>query len=259
MSERIRFTKWALAMAGVSVVLSAVLLFLFRNDAIPLINLWVDVVVGIFTVWGLWWAATEFAESVVKPAVRLLPGNANNPLMNEYYDPIPGSLSGVRAYSLVKHPPFRVVGWQEMVTGASSSIRTWSYHPHVACGIYLENEAARAARHVRLVLRVRVAPPPSFCEFVHGPYSIKNPRALGEYDSDTDYTTVSAQFAEDLVVYESPVLVGQLLLCWDDDLGVEQLPHNLHLDYDVYTLDGTSHGQAVLTMQWNVYREQQAD
>lgn len=42
------------------------------SNRVALFNLLVDIAVGTFTVWGLYWAATEFAESRREPVLRLI-------------------------------------------------------------------------------------------------------------------------------------------------------------------------------------------
>ena len=82
------FVASVLVMAVVSVCIGVLMLFLpgpacllklERSDRIALFSLWMDIVIGGFTIWGLKWAASEFAEFAAKPNLRLFPGEGNSP------------------------------------------------------------------------------------------------------------------------------------------------------------------------------------
>lgn len=212
-----------------------------RLIGIGCLNFLVDIAVGFFTVWGLYWAASEFTESAVKPVLHLLPGRAEHPFQG-------GTIT--ERYTLLRNAPFHIVGCKNV--GVKGSLH---YHPTVACGIYLENEKSRAGRYVRLVIRVHASPEPQSCEFAHADFAgdAKGTKILpGKRDPDTGHLKVSAQFAEELVVYQSPVDVGELSLCWPKGLTEEELPTSVILDYDAYALDGKpSHGKVELVVaEW---------
>jgi len=74
---------------------------------------------------------------------------------------------------------------------------------------------------------------------------------LGELEAEGGCFTLAIQFTGQLVVYQSPVQVGELFLRWQEGLTDEQLPKSVVLDYDAYTLDGDSCGKIELPIaEW---------
>ena len=120
------------------------------SESVSCFNLLVDIFVGIFTVWGLFWAASEFAQSAVKPVLHLLPGRQEKAQKPDY------SSFTAKEFPLMREPPFLLPGWYGWA-GTQSPERD----PYVECGLYLENETSRAGRYVRLVMHVLADPPPS--------------------------------------------------------------------------------------------------
>jgi hypothetical protein len=227
----VAFTAW--------VAFAVALVLLCVDDAVAIINLALDLVVGALTIWGLMWAAREFGEASIKPAIRILAGDPNSP-------PIAGT-PGALVYRLLETPPFQMTGWSKLRCVGSTPIDT----PCLACGLYLHNETSRAGRRIYMVVQVRVDPMPQSCQFWHGPFPVGSRRIPGRLGAETGCYTLAVQFAEELVVYESPVFVGELILTWDERLDDDVLPESIALTYDIYTLDGASRGQTdLLITEW---------
>ena len=113
------------------VVLVIVLILQITMDLIvPLIegeigyfNLLIDILVGIFTVWGLYWAASELA---LKPELRLFTET---------------TWSGVKLRRNV------------LIGSKKDGL--------LECNLFVMNTRPKAARHIQVVLDLAVAPPPS--------------------------------------------------------------------------------------------------
>jgi hypothetical protein len=217
------------SIAGISIKYDVV----SPSDSISLFNLLVDVVIGIFTVWGLFWAASEFAESAVKPVLRLLPVEGGRSQIM--------ATRGRKFSPLKGRSPFYISGR----TKESPRTVEPKRDPHILFNLYLENEKSRAGRHVYLVVRVCAAPAPSACEYSYFG------KVLGRTDPDATDITISRQFPENLVVYQSPVYAGALRMRWDANFSDSALPKRVVLDYDIYTLDGASHNEVVLFVEWS--------
>ncbi|MFW6116375.1 MAG: hypothetical protein ACOC6F_01490 [bacterium] len=209
------------------------------GTAIAGYTLVLDFVVGIFTVWGLFWAATQFVESTKRPAVRVRFANPMNvPFLN---------LSGILSYPLEGRPPNQATGWMKIrvLSGPPRNI------PNIACGMYLENKASREGRHIVAVLEVDATPRPTACLFHHRGFAVRKNRVHGEIDPEGVSHSLSIQFAEQLVVYQSPVLVGELFIRWNEDLTRDELPDYVAVEYDIYTLDGAHHEKLeLLITEW---------
>jgi hypothetical protein len=180
------------SIVGISIKYDAV----SPGDGISLFNLLVDIVIGIFTVWGLFWAASEFTESAVKPVIQLFPGKSNEPVVAGNW--------GMIEYSLMKKPPFFIPGWYETRNIGGTSKRL----PNIACGLWLENEQSKAGRFVRVVVRILSTPAPFQCVLVRKPLE-KRPES-GQEDPQTDQLTLEVQLEESLAVYQTPVYIGEL-------------------------------------------------
>jgi len=68
----------------------------------------------------------------------------------------------------------------------------------------------------------------------------------------TSHHTLSVQFEEKLVVYQSPARIGALAMRWDPKLNNDSLPKNVALDYLTYTLDNAKafHKRIDLHIEW---------
>jgi hypothetical protein len=188
---------------------------------VAIFNLVVDLVIGVLTIVSLYWAATEFSEFAVKPKVLLLPGKA--------------ATSSALA-CMVSEPPFEVLG---------SDCR-------VRVGLYLKNAHRRAARNVFLVLRARVTRRPGILLFEYRTAVPEGGQRYRGRETRDGQEGLWIPFSDDLVVYQDAVHVGRLSLTWDDKLesGIQELPRRVLIDYDVHTLDGASHGELELHIEW---------
>ena len=212
--------------------------YLERDLGIGCFNLLVDIVIGTFTIWGLYWAAREFGEFAVRPAVHLLPGKKSEPEL----------LEGFGRPIMVPGPPFIVPGWflKPSMSGTPKRL------PHLVCCLYLKNTKPKAARFVHLVLRILATPAPSHCHFRHidampenSPLSIQADR-----DAHNGGYVISVRFADHVVVYQEAVYVGNLVVQWDSLLNDQEVPKRVGIDYDVYTLEGNTRSRIDLHVDW---------
>jgi hypothetical protein len=208
------------------------------KDSIGIFNLLVDIGVGLFTVWGLYWAASEFTESAVKPDLRLLPGESRKPHFLQ--EVIPAQSRPMLT------SPLHIPGWYTVPQQGDPLNRD----PSVVLPLYLENEKARAGRLVSIAIRIHATPAPLRCTFTHGAFAVGSQTVQAGKDDDSNCFTLPVQFTENLVVYQAPVYVGQLMVHWDKTLPNDGLPKSIMLDYDAYTLDGASHKGMELSIEW---------
>lgn len=102
-----------------------------------------------------------------------------------------------------------------------------------------------------MVLKVDATPRPSSCLFYHRGFPVNKREVYGELDPERVSYRMRVQFAEELVVYQAPILVGELAVRWDEELGRDELPDHVALEYDIYTLDGAHHEEVELSiMRW---------
>jgi hypothetical protein len=176
---RMDMKKWFLAAAmGAGVALVIVLVLQITTGlTVPLtegkvgyLNLLVDIVVGFFTVWGLYWVASELA---LKPDLNLVVGNAL------------GAGNG--------EP---LAGETDALIGRLTSPFSRGFEPQVHVALFLENRKPKVARYVRVVLEVRDVPcPKRFDRMPSTPHSeVVYSRREGE--------AMVFQFGEGLVVYK---------------------------------------------------------
>ena len=196
--------------------------------AIATLNLWVDIAVGAFTMWGLYWAATEFAEASVRPSVEvvLVPPSSGDD--TPAYELHPANW----AYNISSVDRLPVFG----MCNVASSYGLGG--PSVQVGIALKNTSTRAARYIQIRLRMATAPAPEAAMLTrHFP-------APSAEDEPQFYkgAVVSAQFAEDLVVYQTEAIVGIVEFAWSYEIPLEDLPRDLLVEYEVHALDGSSKG-----------------
>jgi hypothetical protein len=120
----------------------------------------------------------------------------------------------------------------------------------VECGLYLENTKRKAARNVLLVLRATATPQPEGYRFL---YKTAKPEMGSTYrncETRGAQQGVWVRFSDALVVYEEAVYVGDLILRWTRELSNEQLPTEIVVAYDVYSLDGAYQGKMKLSVEW---------
>jgi len=243
MNQKIAFLTCATAAAlSLSCACLTILALIANNYVSPdrgisVFNLLVDIVIGFLTVWGLLWAATEFAESAVRPVLQLLPGR----------EKAPHALDTGEEPSLIPKPPFSVPGWfwNSLIGGPPLRDR------HLTCGVYLKNKKSKAGRFVHVVMRVQATPAPTRCEFRYGEaFPDKSPLMIdAERETRDDCFTLSVRLADEVVVYQPPVYIGYLKVHWAP-LPDAKAPRRLLIDYDIHTLDGTSQGKWDLLIEW---------
>lgn len=208
------------------------------SGGVSLFNLVVDIVVGVFTIWGLYWAASQFAEFAIRPSLQLLPGKIDAP---QVFD-------GVARSSLVSNPPFRVNGWFKKPVMGGPPLD----YPHVHCGLYLSNRKSKAGQYIHLRMHVCASPAPITCEFQHRSVApnLTPSRIRTEKEPGNDCLNLSVRLSDELVVYQVPVFIGDLIVRWETQLTDAEVPRKLLIDYDVYTLDGASQGKLDLYIDW---------
>lgn len=196
----------ALCIVGVVLriyVLSGALLY---DTGISFFNLLIDIAVGVFTIWGLFWAASEFARAQVEPDLHLIIGKEATDEIG--IQPLTGEADAL-------------IGWEENVSGDDKPVS------RVPVGLFLENHQPKAARYVRIELWVRDVPHPE--EFIRKKeffkFDVKEFAIQGK--------AVVLQFGEDLVVYGGTgVYLGKILIDWSKDTHPESITfvaklHNL--------------------------------
>lgn len=207
--------KVFLCSAGISVVVLIIILILLNtlppvmsySDGIGLYGVLVSIVVGIFTVWGLFWAASEFSDAQIKPDLKLMVGaryrDGTIPLIKET-DPLIG-------HNIEKSdPPLSQVN----------------------IGLFLENYQPKAAQFIRITLRLKDAQ--SILEFkaVEGGFKYYKPKINIVEKKDH---AIFLQFGEDLVVYKGDgVFLGMVYARWEKD----SRPNVLTIEAGLYNLIG---------------------
>ncbi len=214
-----RFIVSALVMGVVSCFLGVFMLGspkpqylwqLGRSNRIALFNLWVDVVVGIFTIWGLKWAASEFVAAQVKPDLRLIIGRESEDR---------------RGIIPLRRGSDELVGRDNIIDSMPVS--------QVIIGLFLENDQPKAARFVRITLRVQGAPSPKILDAAKPPsdqvgyvYVPKINVVRGE--------ALFLQFGEELVVYQGDgVQLGNIRVAWRQGIR----PKKIDLSVGLYSVD----------------------
>lgn len=212
--------------------------FLDSSKGISLFSVLLDIIIGFFTIWGLYWGASEFSDFAARPRLQLLPGKMDAPRALDVI--VKPSL-----VSLVSEPPFRVNGWFKKPVIHNPPKKG----PHLECGIFLVNTKPKEGRYIHLVMRVSSSPTPSSCKFqLRNDWHTSEPRV--EKDAPQDSFTLSVLLPDELVVYQSPVFIGDLIVRWDTKLTSAEVPRKLLIYYDVYTLDGASRGKMDLGIDW---------
>lgn len=192
--------------------------FFSASDGIALFNLLIDIVIGAFTVWGLFWAASQFAEQSVKPQLRLLPG-----FMRE-------GTGGVE-YIPVATTPARLPGY--LISGNEKE------GGNLEVGLFLENHKPKMAQNLQVVIEIDSQTPPCRVQ----------PDSSYECRWNViDGKKVIMQFDEGLVIHMGHgVHFGKLLLLWEQG----PLPETCRLEYTIYKSEGKpDSGTCVFTVQW---------
>ena len=185
--------------ALITVLVALVMLFssgvLAAETAISLYNLLIDIFVGVFTVWGLYWAASEFAGAQVKPDLRLIIGKESAD--QQGIDPLMDAADAL-------------IGRDVFMNGEPVS---W-----VIIGLFLENTQPKAAQHVRLNLRV--CDVPCLKEFAPASDPFRYEPRVNVMRGEA----VFLQFGEDLVVYKGDgVHLGSIRAVWPQGTHPERI------------------------------------
>jgi hypothetical protein len=177
--HRIMKSSFLTAVVIAALALAVVLVLQIKSGfTVPLtegkvgyLNLLVDIVVGFFTVWGLYWVASELA---LKPDLDLVIGNE-----------LVGAGSG--------EP---LAGETDALIGQETSPFSRIFEPQVHVALFLENRNPKVARYIRVVLEVRDVPCPKRFERMRSvPHSeVVYARLEGE--------AMVFQFGEGLAVYK---------------------------------------------------------
>ncbi len=112
----------------------------------------------------------------------------------------------------------------------------------------LENVRRKAGRNVHLVMRIPAIPELIDCRFNSA--LTTDVYCIGDRNPEIGVYSVRVPFKEDLVVYEPPVIVGNLMLRWSVLPPVSgPFPRRIPISYDVCTLDNVSHGELTLVRE----------
>lgn len=125
--------------------------------------------------------------------------------------------------------------------------------PSIACPLYLENQQPKAGCRLQAVFRLSSNPPPKTWKFAYTSAS-KPENALrsvtGEKSPKNGDFLLQVPFAENLVIYQTSVFVGELSIQWDPATGKEDLPQQITIQTDIYSLDGASHPTVEKDVIW---------
>jgi hypothetical protein len=190
-------------------ILGIVLLVLGKDDGASIFNLCVDIFVGIFAVWALFWAASEFAEAQVRPKLKLVLGKK----VNGGCKPLP-------------NPPIRLSGKIIANRGKKLEVCLW-----------LENGKRKIARLARVEIKLqappsndRAFPTPSTYRFYPRTFHPSHYHYKG-----TDHYLVVLQYKEDLIPYHTSNFLGVLSVVWENE---QTSPKDVEFGYRIYNLDG---------------------
>lgn len=172
-----RFGVSVLASGMVLIVFLVVLRFAVHEDAgteIAVFSIGVDVVIGVFTVFGLYWAAVEFSESRVEPKVVV-------------------RLESPELSCSLEKPDYWSVRWTRVV---------------------LENKTSKAGRNILVVIEYAHSPQPPDTTNLHVAKHcpLVNPKMASV--SVCWPHPISLPIDESVVVYERPLHLGYLKMAW---------------------------------------------
>lgn len=201
-----------LLVAATALFVSAQAEFLLPQNTISVLNLLVDVVVGVLTIWALFWAATEFAQSRVEPELHV----AISPRRTEVV---------VRQEMPNRDEPLDGL---KPADGGSAEKGSDSY-PRVGVDLHVKNTRQKPASRLRIELSAynpRV------------PLGIADPCLEGQVPilHSEKPQTKFIQWGVDPVVYEGCILwLGGFDLLFLD--GSE--PDDIVFEYKLYCLEGS--------------------
>jgi len=214
-------------------------------------NLVLDGVVGILTVWGLVWAASEFKRANDHSELELLPGHGTEEPMisGRAQTPSLASLQDTPQDSL----PFEVRAWPR------SRNRRDGYRYHMFTLLYLVNHSKKPGTYVRIKLTVTGDPAPTAFDGKTCLYADwKNALPWkGVPLGDDKGWVFEHNFGPNLIVHEHPIEIGYLFLGWDGEKFLpKDMPSSLTVKYDLYTADTAESGRLDLQLRWHWEQDQ---
>ena len=206
-----------LCVSCLALIALAVAGFLQPPTGVAVFNLFVDIVVGVFTVWGLFWAASEFSEQSLKPQLGLILGEQEINDGKPAYNPIDST-----KLSVCGHTSLQGQGWVEI-------------------GLFLENRRPRMAERIQLAIEVESNPQVSGV-------SPKLGSSVYKYHENITRNKVVLRFEDDLVVYQGEgVLLGVLRVDWPQ----APLPSVCELRHTIYKAEGRPDiGRHMICIDW---------
>lgn len=167
-----------------------------------------DLVFGSLTVWGLYWAASEFAEQSIRPELSLMLGAvAEGPRGSESI-PIEISHISLQGY-----------------TGIDGKDATGRVH----VGLFLENRKPKIAQNLQVALEIKSEPVAD---------EVRPLEKSSPYDYDgvlIESNSVIMQFKDNLIVYKGQrTYIGILSLWWRQGI----FPRMCELSYTIYKSEG---------------------
>ena len=202
----------------VTCLLSVVLVFLGRlrlETAVLLFDLVVTFLIGLNLGWGVYIVSQIFLPLAASPDIHIHLGS-------------PGDA---------------------MLKGDSSKPSS-----HITCPLYLENRESKAGRHLQAVFRFFSDDSLQSCKF--GYTTDAKPEntirsVKGERESENSSIILHVPFTRNLVVYQTPVLVGELTFHWDPSAVEKSPPKKLTVEAQIYTLDGVSYSNGEKRIEWS--------
>lgn len=203
----------AVVIVAIALIVALVVLAISDLPAAPLteseisfFNLLIDIAVGVFTIWGLCWAASEFARAQVKPDLRLIIGKES---------------ADQRGIDPLTNAADALIGRDVSMDGKPVS--------QVIVGLFLENTQPKAAQYVRVTLRV--CDVPHIEKFVPIEGSFRHEPKINVVRGEA----VFLQFDENLVVYKGDgVQLGNIRVAWTQGIH----PERITLVAGLYSLEG---------------------
>jgi len=197
-------------------------LFVTEPDSLTVYSVFLDFVLGLLTVWGLYWAASEFGEQSVKPRLTLLLGAVR------------GGPHGSES-DLIEDLPARLEG-HKSVNGERTEGR-------LDVGLFLENHEPKMAQHLQVIIEVESEP------ITHEVHPLDQACPYGYHGVLIDNRRVMMQFEDDLIVYKGQgVYIGILRLWWRQT----SLPSACKLNYKIYKSEGEpDSGRHDIAIQWS--------
>ncbi len=255
------------------------------ETVIAVIALIVLLVIGVVVSWGIYWATNQITAKIAETEEYIQEANAQainklevnmQEISGQAINKLEASIQGINGQVIAQlipspdieillgergiAPPqgdgttpapdisFRVKGQKKSHPGDSAK-----YAPYLAAIVSLRSKQPQAGRFPQAVLQVSAVPLPSQCKFRY--QSDTKPdnaqRAIsGERVPNGGVYRLTVPFTNDLVIYQTPMLAGELMLHWDAETPEAELPEHFTLNYDVYTLNGVSSRAINIFIDW---------